>query len=75
MNPTFKNVCEILVEQLGLDTDAITPTSRIREDLGADSLDFVELILSLEEEFNADIPDADAEKLLTVQDVIDYLNC
>lgn len=73
MEPTFEKIRDILTEQLGLNAADITPASRIREDLGADSLDVVEIIMNIEEEFATDIPDASAEQLLTVQDIIDFL--
>ena len=67
-------VSEIIVEQLGVNADQIKPEANFIEDLGADSLDVVELVMAFEEEFNAEIPDEDAEKLRTVGAVIDYLN-
>ena len=66
-------VKEIIVEQLGVDADQIKPESNFVDDLGADSLDIVELIMALEEEFDTEIPDADAEKIVTVGDVVDYI--
>ena len=65
---------EIVVEQLGVDADQVTPEANFVEDLGADSLDTVELIMAFEEEFDVEIPDTDAEKIKTVQDVIDYIS-
>lgn len=64
---------EIVVEQLGVDADQVTPEANFVDDLGADSLDTVELIMAFEEEFDVEIPDTDAEKIKTVQDVIDYI--
>ncbi len=68
-----KKVKEIIVEQLGVNPDQVTPEASFLEDLGADSLDTVELVMSFEEEFGAEIPDEDAEKLQTVGDVIRYI--
>ena len=62
---------EIVVEQLGVDAEQVTPEANFVEDLGADSLDTVELIMAFEEEFDVEIPDTDAEKIKTVQDVMD----
>ncbi len=64
---------EIVVEQLGVDAEQVTPEANFVDDLGADSLDTVELIMAFEEEFDVEIPDTDAEKIKTVQDVIDYI--
>ena len=64
---------DIIVEQLGVGADRVTPEASFIEDLGADSLDTVELVMAFEEEFGAEIPDEDAEKLTTVGAVIDYL--
>jgi len=66
-------VKEIIVEQLGVKAEAVTPEASFIEDLGADSLDTVELVMAFEEEFGAEIPDEDAEKLTTVGAVIEYL--
>ena len=66
-------VKEIIVEQLGVDADQIKHESNFVDDLGADSLDTVELIMSFEEEFGVEIPDTEAEKIKTVQDVINYI--
>ncbi|MFA6568496.1 MAG: acyl carrier protein [Victivallales bacterium] len=66
-------VKEIVVQQLGVSPDQVTPEAKFIEDLGADSLDQVELVMALEEEFGADIPDEDAEKLTTVGDAIRYI--
>ncbi|MDX8336668.1 MAG: acyl carrier protein [Cetobacterium sp.] len=64
---------EIVVEQLGVDADQVTLEANFVEDLGADSLDTVELIMAFEEEFDVEIPDTDAEKIKTVQDVVNYI--
>lgn len=69
----FDKVKEIIVEQLGVDPDDVTLESSFIDDLGADSLDIVELIMALEEEFDIEIPDEDAEKIQTVGDVVDYI--
>ena len=69
----FDKVKEIIVEQLGVAENAVTEEASFIDDLGADSLDIVELIMSLEEEFDMEIPDADAEKVVTVGDVVDYI--
>lgn len=66
-------VTEIIVEQLGVSADQVKPEARFIDDLGADSLDTVELIMALEEEFNVEIPDEDAEKMVTVGDSMKYL--
>jgi len=74
-----ERVKKIVVEQLGVDAEEVVPAAKFADDLGADSLDLVELIMSLEEEFSTpdnkvEIPDKDAENILTVQDAIDYLS-
>ncbi len=66
-------VKDIIVEQLGVNPEQVTPEASFIEDLGADSLDTVELVMAFEEEFGAEIPDEDAEKLTTVGSVIGYL--
>jgi acyl carrier protein len=68
-----QRVKEIIVEQLGVNADQVTPNARFIEDLGADSLDVVELIMAMEEEFGCEIPDQEAEKLVTVADVVRYI--
>jgi acyl carrier protein len=68
-----ERVKEIIVEQLGVSADQVKPEARFIDDLGADSLDTVELIMALEEEFNVEIPDEDAEKMITVGDSMNYL--
>jgi acyl carrier protein len=66
-------VKDIIVEQLGVNADQVNPEASFIDDLGADSLDTVELVMAFEEEFGAEIPDEDAEKLTSVGAVIDYL--
>lgn len=78
MATVFDRVKKIVIDQLDVDEKEVTPEASFVEDLGADSLDLVELIMSLEEEFSnpsrkVEIPDDDAEKILTVQDAVDYL--
>jgi acyl carrier protein len=68
-----EKVKQIIREQLGVEEDEITPTASFVDDLGADSLDTVELVMAIEEAFDIEIPDNDAEKMRTVQDVIDYI--
>jgi len=63
----------IIVEQLGVDEDEVTPTASFVDDLGADSLDQVELVMALEEEFKLEISDEDAEKIKTVSDAVSYI--
>ena len=63
----------LIVEQLGVDEDEVTLDARFTDDLGADSLDLVEMIMALEEEFGIEIPDEDAEKILTVRDALEYV--
>jgi len=69
-----QRVKDIIVEQLGVNADQVTPDAKFIEDLGADSLDTVELVMALEEEFECEIPDEQAEKINTVQQAIDYIN-
>ena len=66
-------VIKIIEEQLGVESDRIKPEASFIDDLGADSLDIVELVMAMEEEFEIEIPDEDAENLKTVQDVMNYL--
>jgi len=68
-----EKVKDIIVEQLGVNPEQVTPQAKFIEDLGADSLDTVELVMAFEEEFNVEVPDEEAEKLQTVGDVIKYI--
>ena len=68
-----ERIKSIIVEQLGVSKEELTPQASFIEDLGADSLDIVELIMALEEEYEMEIPDEDAEKIQTVEDVISYV--
>jgi acyl carrier protein len=70
---TFERLKKIIVEQLGVDEEEVTPQASFVEDLNADSLDLVELIMSLEEEFGMEISDEDAEKIQKVSDAVDYI--
>jgi acyl carrier protein len=70
---TEQRIKDIIVEQLGVNADQVTPEAKFIEDLGADSLDTVELIMALEEEFSIEVPDEEAEKLQNVGDVIKYI--
>lgn len=69
----FEKVKKIIVEQLSAEESEVTPDASFIEDLGADSLDIVELIMALEEEFGVEIPDEDAEKITTVSDAVKYI--
>lgn len=69
----FEKVKAIIVEQLGVQEASVTMEASFIDDLGADSLDIVELVMALEEEFDMEIPDADAEKVVSVGDVVDYI--
>ena len=71
---TFDKVKDIVVEQLGVEADEVQIESTFIDDLGADSLDIVELIMAFEEEFNIEIPDEEAERIKTVQDVVSYID-
>jgi len=73
MSSIEKRVKEIIVEQLGVNESEVIPEAKFVDDLGADSLDLVELVMALEEEYNIEISDEDAEKILTVGDVIEYI--
>jgi acyl carrier protein len=71
--PVEERVKEIIVEQLGVEEDDVNPNAKFIEDLGADSLETVELVMAFEEEFDLEIPDEDAEKITTVGDAISYI--
>ncbi len=71
---SVEKVKQIIAEQLGVDENEVTPSASFVDDLGADSLDQVELVMALEEAFDVEIPDEDAEKIRTVQDAIDYID-
>jgi len=68
-----ERVKELVVEQLGVDADEVTEDASFIDDLGADSLDIVELVMAFEEEFDLEIPDEDAEKIRTVGDAVEYI--
>jgi acyl carrier protein len=74
MSNIEERVKKIVVEQLGVKEDEVSSSASFVDDLGADSLDTVELVMALEEEFDTEIPDEDAEKITTVQEAIDYIN-
>jgi acyl carrier protein len=74
MSTIEERVKKIVIEQLGVKEDEVTNNASFVDDLGADSLDTVELVMALEEEFETEIPDEDAEKITTVQQAIDYIN-
>ncbi len=74
MSSVEDRVKKIVVEQLGVKDDEVTPEASFVDDLGADSLDTVELVMALEEEFETEIPDEEAEKITTVKQAIDYIN-
>ena len=74
MSSVEDQVRSIIAEQLGIKTDEIKDDASFVDDLGADSLDTVELVMALEEEFETEIPDEEAEKITTVQNAIDYVN-
>jgi acyl carrier protein len=69
----MEKICEIVAEQLGVDVEEVNPEASFVDDLGADSLDTVELVMALEEEFGIEIPDEDAENISTVGDAISYI--
>jgi acyl carrier protein len=73
MSDTAERVKKIVVEHLGVEGDKVTEEASFIDDLGADSLDIVELVMAFEEEFNIEIPDEDAEKIATVGDAISYI--
>jgi acyl carrier protein len=70
----FERVKKIVVEQLEVDPEAVTPEAKFTDDLNADSLDTVELVMALEEEFDVEIPDEAAEQIATVQAAVDYIS-
>ena len=74
MSNIDERVKKIVIEQLGVKEDEVSTSSSFVDDLGADSLDTVELVMALEEEFECEIPDEEAEKITTVQQAIDYVN-
>lgn len=73
MSSIQEKVMKIVVEQLGVDPDQVTPSASFVEDLGADSLDIVEMVMAFETEFNIEIPDEDAEQITNVQEAVSYL--
>lgn len=74
MADVLVRITKIIVDRLGVEEAAVKPEATFKEDLGADSLDVVELVMELEDEFDLEISDEDAEKISTVQDVVDYIN-
>ncbi|MBL9029165.1 MAG: acyl carrier protein [Caedimonas sp.] len=74
MSDVLGRVRKIITEHLNVDEGKVTPEANFIDDLGADSLDTVELVMAFEEEFGIDIPDTDAEKIRTVKDTVDYVN-
>ncbi|NCF12476.1 MAG: acyl carrier protein [Verrucomicrobiaceae bacterium] len=74
MSDIESKVKDIIVEQLGVSADQVKPEAKFIEDLGADSLDTVELVMAFEEEFGIEVPDEDAEKLQSVSDVVTYVS-
>ena len=74
MSDTYERVTNIIVELLGVDEDQVVPTARFREDLEADSLDLVELIMAFEEEFDGEISDEEAQTITTVGEAVEYIN-
>ena len=74
MSDTAERVKKIVVEHLGVEEDKVTPDASFIDDLGADSLDIVELVMAFEEEFGVEIPDDAAEEITTVKDAIDYID-
>lgn len=74
MADVIERVSKIIVDRLGVDSAEVKPEASFKEDLGADSLDVVELVMELEDEFDLEISDEDAEKITTVGDVVNYIN-
>ncbi len=74
MADVLSRITKIIVDRLGVDEAEVKPEATFKEDLGADSLDVVELVMELEDEFDLEISDEDAEKIATVQDVVTYIN-
>lgn len=74
MSESLAKVTEIVVEQLGVNADQVKPEAKLVEDLGADSLDAVELVMAIEEEFGIEVPDEEAEKLQSVGDILSYID-
>lgn len=70
----YEKVCKMLAEQLDISADTITPQSEVVKDLGADSLDVVELMMALEDEYGITLPETDVENIKTVQDIVDMMN-
>ena len=73
MEPVADRVKKIIVDQLGVEEETVTPEASFVDDLGADSLDTVELVMALEEEFGVEIPDEDAEKITRVKEAVEYI--
>ncbi|MFW5981706.1 MAG: acyl carrier protein [Halanaerobiaceae bacterium] len=73
MEDVYQKVVDIIVEELAIDAEEVTAEASFIDDLGADSLDVVELVMAFEEEFDIEIPDEDAEKIQTVQNAVDYI--
>ena len=71
---SLNKIVDIVIDKLGVDANKVTPEAKFIDDLGADSLDTVELIMQFEEEFGIEIPDEDAEKILSVNQALDYIN-
>lgn len=70
----FEKVCKMLAEQLGIEADSIRPEQEVVKDLGADSLDVVELMMALEDEYGITLPEGEVENVKTVQDIVDMMN-
>ena len=74
MSDTFNKIKDIVIDKLGVDETKVTSEAKFIDDLGADSLDTVELIMQFEDDFNIEIPDEDAEKILSVNEALNYIN-